>query len=425
LLTLFFTQAFVKIVLSSNFMSKTNNFITAIDIGSHSIKAINVLKKPGVTDTYEIFGKAEIPSFGVRKGIVQDPDKLAEKIKLLLEELDRLSGQKIVEAYASINGSHIFTKESHGSIAISRADEKISQEDVDRVVESAQAISLPHNKEVLITLPNEFIVEGDSVKDPVGMKGVRLETDVMAVCLFSPYQKALEKSLLDADLQVCGVSASPLAASRAVLDLQQKELGVVIIDIGAATTGMAVFQEGKLMHMAIFPIGSDNITNDIAIGLQTSIENAENIKKKIGLKIVSKPKAVKVKGKTAPNQKTEEDFNFDPKILNKIIASRVIEIFGVVNKELKMINKAGKLPGGAVITGGGAKIDGILEYAKKELKLPVSLGYPKSFLGLEKDPLWSVACGIALLAFDEGIEEQGSENGFVLQMKKIFKIFKP
>ncbi len=406
-------------------MSKIR-FFTGIDIGTHSIKGVCVIKRPE-SEEYEVFAKAEIPSFGVRKGVVENPEKVSEKIRILAKELSNVTGQKIEEACININGSHIFVKQSRGAVAISRADDQISKEDIERVIQAAEAISLPSNKEVLKVFPNEFTVDDQSgIKDPIGMKGTRLESDIIALCAFAPYKRYLANSVLDADLQVIDIIPSTIASARSVLTFEQKELGVALLDMGAGTTGLSIFDEGKLIHSTVFPIGAANITNDIAIGLRTSIEKAEKIKRQFSLKGKSKKEAKnKRKDFYEGMDQEQEKLDFNYKDLQKIISSRLFEIFRLVNEELKKIQKNGKLPAGVVLVGGGAKIPGIAEFAKKELKLPAQIGYPAGFINIENDPALCALCGLAIY----GVEtEEGSgpgDGGFFHKMKKFLKTFIP
>lgn len=406
-------------------MSKPQ-FLTAIDVGSSLIKGMCVIKKAD-SDEYEVFAKSETPSLGVRRGVVSEPQRVAEKIIKVIKELSSSIGEEICDAIININGSNIFVEKSKGKVAISRADGNISKEDVARVVDTAEAISLPPNTHLLETVNIDFVVDGDPIRDPVGMSGRALEADVLMLCVKNVLKSSLEEALENADCAVMDMIPSILASCKSVLSLEQKDLGVALIDIGGGTTSMAVYEEGKLVHLAIFPVGSDNITNDIAIGLQTEVRLAEDFKRKFGLII---PKAVVKKPKKGETP-TEESFIYNQKELSKIVDSRMYEIFSLVKEELKKIGRDRKLPAGIIITGGGAKINGIVEYAKKELKLPVSIGCPKNFINqlesdIIRDPAWSAICGLAMFGLDNVKNfDSGKNNSIGSAIKKFFRLFKP
>lgn len=405
-------------------MSKTH-IITGLDIGTSTIKALVVQKKG---KELEVLAQSQIPSFGVRKGTVINIDEVAKNIQALLSEVEKLSGRRIDSVFVNIGGSHLYVTPSDGIISVSRADEKISQEDIDRVLQAARAINIPSNEEILEVFPREFIVDDQrGIKNPLSLTGIRLEAKVLLLCVFSPYFINLTQAVLNTKVQIDDIVSSPLAAASAVLTPQQKEIGVALVDIGAATTGLAVFEEGELIHFAIFPIGSANITNDIAIGLRTEIGIAENIKKEHGTCILIKSK----KEKTSQARKKIEVFDkasplvFSQKLLVDIIEPRVSEILDLVNKELKKIGRQQLLPGGLVFTGGGAKLPKIRELAKQELKLPCEIGSPSGILGLEEDPSLATVCGLVLEGanFDEG--ESFPSKGVWSKVKRFLKNFIP
>jgi cell division protein FtsA len=346
--------------------------------------------------------------------------------QILRENFSKISqeNQKIDSLYLNISGAHLFSAPSRGSIAVSRADQKISEEDINRVLSAAQTFSLPSLKEIFDVVPREFIVDGEKgIKEPLGLKGVRLEAEVLTLGGFSPYLKNLTQAVLDSGLQILDRTPSAVASGRACLTEKQKELGVAILDIGAGTSDLAVFEEGDLIHLAVLPIGSANITNDIAIGLKTDIEIAERIKIEFGsclLKNGQKKEKIELED--------QDTLIFSPKELTNIVRARISEVFREINKELKKISKEKFLPAGIVLTGGGAKLPGIVELAKKEFRLPTRLGRPKGIAELENDPSLATVCGLVLLGQDlEG--ETGrpsfSASGIGSKLKKIFKIFIP
>lgn len=403
--------------------------ITGLDIGSGAIKILSVLKKDG-EEEIEVLSKVQEPSSGVRKGMVISPDKLAEVISALTGKVREDCGRRIKDVYANVGGSHIFCQGSRGLVSVSRADQKISEEDIARVLQAAQTFSLPSNKEILEIFPKEFIVDGEKgIKDPLGMQGVRLEAEALVVGGFSPYLKNSNQAILNSGLQILNIIPSPIASARAVLTPRERELGVLLLDIGAGTTGICVFEEENLIHLVILPIGSGNITNDIAICLKTDIDTAEKIKlefgscfsEKKGKKRLPKKEQIRIEGLDS-----EENIVFTNKMLTRIIEARVAEILREVQKELKKIGRVQLLPSGLVLTGGGAKLPKIKDFCKKELKLPCRIGLPKGFFPEIDDPRFASVCGLVLEGFDSG-EERGylPGRGILSRIKNVFKIFIP
>lgn len=393
--------------------------ITALDLGTDSFKLLIARKNPK-EDKIEIIGEFKKPSVGVRKGWIFDKEEATQGLREFIEEGEKFTSQRIRSVFLNINGCHISCFLSHGSVAVSRADGKISQEDVNRVIEVSKEAKIPPNREIIDYYPLEFIVDGEKgIKDPVGMKGIKLEVRNLLILAFAPHLNNLTESVTGAGLEIEGIIPSPLSSAEAVLDKQQKELGVALLDIGAGTTGMAVFEEGSLIHLAVFPVGSANITNDIAQGLRCGINLAEKIKKEYGLKSKREKKKRKIKISDG-----EETVQFSSKLLSKIIEARLSDIFDWTSKELKKISRQGLLPAGVVITGGGAKLPKIVELAKKSLKLPAKIGTPKGFSNFNEDPQWSVAAGLIL----EGIKDEDIHfplGGFREKIKRIFRIFIP
>jgi cell division protein FtsA len=407
-----------------------NNIITAIDIGTTSIKGLSVVKNP---NSLEVVAKAVQQSFGVRKGVVIDVDEVSKKINQVISQLQDESGENIERVFININGSHIFSTLSRGNIVISRADQKISSEDIERVMQAAQTFSLPSNKEILDVFPCEFIVDGEGgVKEPLGMKGVRLEVEILALGALSPYIQNLTNAVLNSSLQkIDDITLSSLAAARAVLTPQEKELGVYLIDIGAGTIGLSAFIEGNLIHAFVLPVGSSNITNDIAIGLKTSIEIAEKIKKEFVTCPIVKSKKRKKSAARSQNIRIElsdqeSPLIFSPKKLTEIVEPRISEIFREINKEIKKVSSNHLFPAGVVLTGGGAKLPNIVEFAKNELELPCRIGVLKELKGLEDDPVFSVVSGLILDGVDLEDEELPSIWPRIKsKLEKMFNKFKP
>ncbi|HUW71705.1 MAG TPA: cell division protein FtsA [Candidatus Humimicrobiaceae bacterium] len=411
------------------------SIICGLDIGSQNIKTLVVKRE---TEGLIVLNYQEVPSSGVRKGVVIYPEGVSQALRENFLKVNQ-EGQKIDSLYSNISGSHLFSASSRGSVAVSRADQRISEEDINRVLSAARTFSLPSNKEIFDVIPREFIIDGEKgIKEPLGLKGVRLETEVLALGGFSPYLKNLTQAVLDSGLQILDRTPSALASGRACLTEKQKELGVAILDIGAGTSDLAVFEEGDLIHLAVLPIGSANISNDIAIGLKTDIEVAERIKIEFGSCFLKNSRKTAERSPTSRSRsvrakekielENQETLVFSLKELTNIVEARISEIFREINKELKKISREKLLPAGIVLTGGGAKLPGIVELAKKEFRLPIRLGKLKGIADLENDPSLATVCGLVLLGQDlEG--ETGkfsfSESGIGSKLKRIFKIFIP
>lgn len=400
-------------------MTKENTII-GLDVGSNRIRTV-VAKIIPETNKPQVVGFGESRASGVRKGIIVDVEEAVSSISSSLEKAERTAGLPIEKAFVSVSGSHIFSEKSKGVVAVSRADSEITEEDVNRTIEAASAISVPPNHEILHVLPQSYAVDDQTgVKDPLGMSGIRLEVEALIVEGAVSSIKNLTKCVHRAGVDLEGMVVSPLAASMAVLSKRQKELGSVLIDIGAGTTGVAVYEEGDLLQVAILPIGSEHITNDLAIGLRTSVENAEKIKMTFGSALtaeVNKKEEINLgeidKGEEAVIQKKQ---------IVEIIEARLSEIFDMVNAELKKINRAGKLPGGAILVGGGVKMSNIVDLAKAKLELPAQIGFPENIPSISDkldDPSFAVAQGLILWALENKTKEKSFTSKY-LDMPEVF-----
>jgi len=401
------------------------NIVTGLDIGTHSIKALVAQRK---SKDWEVLSYAEIPSFGLRKGAVIGVDEVTRNVQMIMSGIEKDCNRRVASVFVNIGGSHLYVMPSDGIISVSRADQRISKEDIERVKQATKAVNIPHNEDVLDVFVKEYIIDDQKgIKQPEGLTGVRLEAKVLLLCYFQQYFTNLTQAVLGGKVQINDILPSPLAAANAVLTPQQKELGVALIDIGASTTSLAVFEEGELLHMAVFPIGSANITNDIAIGLKTEVVIAESIKKQHGTCMFAKND----KDRAAQTRKKIEVFDkssslsFTKKNLVDIIEPRVSEILDLVQKELKKINRQGLLPGGVVLTGGGAKIPKIKELTKETLKLACEIGTPKGIMGLQDDPSLATVVGLTLEGVDFNQEQSPWGISCWPGIRKWFKNFIP
>lgn len=411
-----------------------NHIVAGLDIGTSATKLLVARRKNG---EWESVALGQISSFGLRKGAVASPAEASKTIQLLISDIEKNNNIKISSVFVNIGGSHLYTVSSDGLISVSRADHVVSEEDVERVIQATKAVNIPSNEEVLDVFPKEFIVDNQKgIKHPVGLTGVRLEAKVILLCYFQYYFINLTQAVLGARLQIDDIVPSPLAAAKSVLTPQQKEVGVVLIDIGAATTSMAVFEEGDMIHLAVFPLGSANITNDIAIGFKTEIALAENIKKQYGSCEYPKNERENFsaensgsKKKDLVNKKIEvsgqtHSLSFTKKELVGIIEPRVSEILDLMQRELKKIGKQELLPGGIILTGGGAKLPKIKELARQKLKLPCEIGVPMGIAGLEQDPAMATVAGLVLGSADEDDLREDGVAGLSLRfIKKMISKF--
>lgn len=411
-----------------------SDIIIGLDVGSSSIQC--VVGEYPIGGEPQILGVGEAPSAGVRRGVVVDIEDASQSIRAAVEEAERSSGVPIEHAYVSIGGSHVSAEASRGVVAVSRADQEISEEDIHRVIQAAQAVSLPANREIIHVIPRSFKVDNEAgIKDPRGMTGVRMEVDALVVQAASPFVKNIVKCLAEVGVEPDGLVFDVLAASRAVLSKRQKELGVLLLDIGGGTCGMAVFEEGMVLSAEVLPIGASHITNDIAIGLRTTIDIAEQIKLSFGIAHpgdIHRRETIKLSKISA-----EEQGEVSRREIADIIEARLSEVLELVNRNLKKINRQGLLPAGVVLVGGGAKIPQIVEFTKNTLKLPAQIGYPQELGGiLDRVQDASFATVVGLVLWGADMIDQGGRKAFSLpyvpslgqsigKMKKWFRAFLP
>lgn len=372
---------------------KKEQIINSLDIGTSFIRVLTA--KLGEDTKLQIIGVGQAMSNGLRKGVVIDIEETVKAINFAKDAAERASGIPIENAYVNLSGSHISANPSKGTVAVSRADGEVSKEDVERAINAAQAISLPLNREILQVIPRTFSIDGQSnIKYPVGMNGVRLEVDVLILEVSTPILKNLTKCVNQAGINILKFIPSPLAASQSILNKRQKELGAVLVDLGAGTTSLAVFEEGNILHLNVLPIGGAYITNDLAIGLKTSIDVAERVKLEYARKDQIDLSKIS----------SEEEGIVSKEKIDNIIEARLSEIFTMVNKELKKIDRQKLLPAGVVLVGGGAKMANIIEMAKEYLALPVKIGcLPdlKSVTDEVLDPCFATAIGLILYGLDQ------------------------
>lgn len=359
--------------------------VTAIDVGS--AKVTTVIAAPIKEDNVSVIGVSTVPSRGMRKGQVVDIEEAVASISEGVDAAERMAGVSIGSAYVSVGGAHVTSQNSKGVVAVSEPEGEIKPTDVERVVEASRAVSIPSQREILHVLPRDFIVDGQpGIKDPLGMTGVRLEVDSQIVTGSTTAIRNLAKCIQEVGIDIQSVVFSGLASSEAVLSETEKELGVILVDIGAGTTDVAIWVDGALSYSAVLPVGARNVTNDIAVGLRVSLESAEKIK--LLLSQTAKPKfAVEASAEKMGKNIDELDISGLnlPEEVNKvsrktlvdgIVKPRLVEIFTFVGLEVQKSGLTGLTPSGVVVTGGGALTTGILEACRSRLAMPCRVGIP-------------------------------------------------
>ncbi|MFH1582731.1 MAG: cell division protein FtsA [Candidatus Falkowbacteria bacterium] len=356
-----------------------DNIIAGLDIGSTSIRLVigqRMDNKPG--EQLQILGAVTVPAEGINRGVVNSIEDATSAISSCLEKAERLIGVPVTNVWVGINGPNLKCEKSQGVVAVGRSDNEITEDDVNRAVEAAQALSVPPNYEIIHVIPVRFTVDNqEDIKDPIGMIGVRLEVETLIIQGLSSQIKNLTKAIYRTSLEIEDLVLSPLAAAEVVIGAKQKELGAALINIGSSTTSLAVFEEGELLHAAVIPIGSEHITADVAIGLRCPINLAERIKLEHGSARsdkFSKKDEVDVSNLAKEENISEDSMVISKKYVAEIIEARVEEIFEKVDNELKKIDRSGMLPAGVFLIGDGAKLNDLVEVTKNKLRLPACLG---------------------------------------------------
>jgi cell division protein FtsA len=377
--------------------------IAGLDIGSTTIRMVvgqQVTNDNG--EHLQIIGAVSVPAEGISKGTINSIESATSAISACLEKAERLVGVPIERVWVGINIPHIKCEKSRGVVAISKSDGEITDFDKERAIEAASALSVPPNYEILHVTPIRYTVDNQTdIKDPVGMTGVRLEVEVLIIQVLTAQINNLTKAIHRTGVEIEDLVLSPLAAAQTVITNKQKELGAVLVNIGASTTSVAVYEEGQLLHAAVLPIGSEHITGDIAIGLRCPVDLAERIKIEYGSATpdkFSKKEEIDISDLAREEGVEEEEGRtVQRSFVAEIIEARVEEIFEKVDDELKRIERSGMLPAGAFLIGGGAKLTDLVEVAKKRLRLPACQGTNKSsFAMIDKvnDPGYLTALGL-------------------------------
>ncbi len=416
------------------------DIIAGLDIGSTEIRLVVGQKNDNQENrNFQIIGAVSVPAIGINKGSVNSIEDVTSSISACLEKAERLVGVPISSVWTSINSPYIKCEKSRGIVAVSKSDGEINQDDIERAIEAARALSVPPNYEILHVIPIKYSVDNqEDIKDPIGMTGIRLEVETLIIQGLTSQINNLTKAIYRTGLEIEDLVLSSLAASEAVISSKQKELGAALINIGASTTSLAVFEEGELLHTAVIPIGSEHITSDIAIGLRCPINLADRIKIEIGNANpdnFNKKEEIDITELAKQEDANEENYKISPKYIAQIVEARAEEIFEKVDEELKKIDRSGMLPAGAFLVGGGAKLEGMVDVAKKQLRLPACLGVNRNISTvIDKVNDLSFLTALGLVIWGSQTIETSSKirlpgksaiNKYFKKIKEIFGSFKP
>lgn len=407
----------------------TDNLICGIDIGSSKIATV-VGMDTSETNELKIIGFNTTQARGVRKGLVVDIKEATEAVEDSVEKAERMAGHKINSAFVAVGGPHISSLNSHGIVAVSNPQGEINEEDVARVIEAAKAISLSSTRRIIEVIPRDYIVDGQSgIKNPVGMSGVRLEVETHIITASTTNLKNQERILSDLGIENQGFVFSGLASAEAVLTNTDKELGVVLVDIGGGKIDLSIYVDGALSYSSSIPIGARHISNDIAVGLRVSLDSAEKIKIFLS-KNLGKNHSVSIEKKKTPQINLKElDLPEDisevslKTLVDGIVAPRLEEIFKLIFDEIEKSGFGQQIPSGLVITGGGALTIGMLETGKRVVGLPIRIGFPEKISGLVDeilDPQYSTTVGLLLYGKNNSSIDKDNFKNF----GKILKDFK-
>jgi cell division protein FtsA len=370
--------------------------VVGLDVGTTKICAVIGRPKPG--GGLDVIGVGSAPSRGLRRGVVVNIDSTVEAIKHAVADAEQMAGVDVSRVWAGVAGGHIRSLNSRGVVAISGREREVSAADVERAVDAARAINVPQDREIIHVLPQTFAVDdADGVREPIGMSGVRLEVEVHIVTAAVTSIQNVVRAVNRAGLTVQDVVLEPIASAEAVLFPDEKELGVVLIDIGGGTTDMALFRDGAIWHTAIIPLGGDHITNDVAVGLRTPMADAEDLKKRYGCALTSMVPAEETVD--VPSVGGRKARQLSRQVLSEIIQPRVEEIVTLVARELTRAGFQDAATAGVVVTGGTSIMEGVPELAEAIFDQPVRRGVPGDIGGLAdvvRSPIHATAVGLAL-----------------------------
>jgi len=373
-------------------MSRDNQIIVGLDIGTSKIACIVAEAAPD--GRLDIVGIGTHPSNGLRRGVVVNIESTVESIRLAIEEAELMADLDIKKVYVGIAGSHIRGYNSHGVVATKNGE--VTEEDVTRVVEAAKAMNIPADQQILHVLPQEYIIDRqDGIREPVGMSGVRLETRVHVITGAVSSAQNIIKCCNRCDLDVSDMVLEQIASSEAVLSQDEKDIGVLLVDIGGGTTDLAVFIDGAIRHTAVIPVGGDHLTNDLVAGLRTSAREADILKKKYGScmsSMITSEETVEV-----PRVGGRPPQSMPRQVMAQLLEPRMQELFELVREELDRSGYKELVAAGVVLTGGSSLLEGTLELADEIFELPVRIGRPQNIGGLVdvvNSPIFATGVGL-------------------------------
>jgi len=400
----------------------TDNLICGIDIGSSKIATVVGMFSEEINEL-KIIGFNTTAARGVRKGLVVDIKEATEAVEDSVEKAERMAGHKINKVYVAVGGPHISSLNSHGIVAVSNPQGEINEDDVARVIEAAKAISLSSTRRIIEVIPRDYIVDGQSgIKNPIGMSGVRLEVETHIITASATNLKNQERILGDLGIENQGFVFSGLASAEAVLTNTEKELGIVLVDIGGGKIDLSIYADGALSYSSSIPIGARHISNDIAVGLRVSLDSAEKIKIFLSKSLNGKKKTSQINLNELDLPENISEVSLKT-LVDDIIAPRLEEIFKLIFEEIEKSGFGEQIPSGLVITGGGALTIGMLETGKRVVGLPIRLGYPEKVSGLVDeiiDPQYSTTVGLLLYGQNNNLVDKDKFKNF----GRILKDFK-
>lgn len=386
------------------------NLVVGLDIGTSKVVAIVGEVTP--ENTVEVIGVGSHPSKGLKRGVVVNIESTVQSIQHALQEAELMAGCEIHSAYTGIAGSHIRSLNSHGIVAI--RDNEVTAADVDRVIDAAKAVAIPADQKIIHILPQEFIIDNqDGIREPVGMSGVRLEAKVHMVSGAVSAAQNIIKCVRQCGLDVSDIILEQLASSHSVLTEDEKELGVCLIDIGGGTTDVAIFTDGAIRHTAVIPIAGDQVTNDIAVALRTPTQAAEEIKLKYARALTPASEAHEMIDVPAVGEQPSRQISM--KALSEVVEARYEELFTLIQAELRRSGFADLIAAGIVLTGGAAKVAGIVDLAESVFRMPVRLGVPQYVQGLPDvvhNPIYATGVGLLLHGWQQRSNGRYEVSGF-------------
>jgi len=380
-------------------LTKKNKYIVGLDVGT--TKTCTVICELGDKNELTVIGMGSTESKGLRKGVVVNLDATVSAIKRAVEEAEKAAGTSIESAYVGLSGVHVKSFNSRGAVAITAQNREICKEDIRRVIETAKAVSLPTDREIVHVLPQEFVVDGqDGIGDPLGLLGTRLEVNCHIVTSSTTAAQNIVTAANRSGIIVADTVLQQLASAESTLTADDKELGVALVDIGGGTTDLAVFAQGAIRHTSILPLGGDQITNDIAVGLRTSIPEAEKIKRRYGCALstlIAEDVSFEV-----PSVGGRQPKSISKKILCEIIQPRVEEIVGLTHEEVKQAGMETTLGAGIVVTGGSVLLEGVIDVTEQTFELPARKGIPAGLKGTAEvlsNPIYATVVGLVLYGY--------------------------